>query len=190
MRKGEGILAGIIYPATWYRRKTRVGVTSRERRNSSVLALSHRPSRAATDSSCHRERTNEKKCVYVCMCPHVSLRVECIVTPAGRNPFRFTPFPVISDCQWSSLPLAKSRSIGCTRAGLGTSYQPLSFEANAGGEVIVVPLCRGGAPGTGSWRQRVPLEALRRQSRSIAARRCRKVKVSTAAAVQHHCARV
>lgn len=38
---------------------------------------------------------------------------------------------------------------------------------------------RGGGVSDGaSWRQRIPLEALRRQSRSIAARRCRKVKVS------------
>lgn len=139
MRKGEGILAGIIYPSAWYRGKTRVGVTSRERRDASVLALSHRPSRVATDSSCRCKRTNEKEYVYVY--PHVFLRVECTVTPAGR----VTPFPVISDCQWSPLPLARSRSIDSHASGIENQLSDLIFwswrgSRSSGGCVVVVHL--------------------------------------------------
>lgn len=74
-----------------------------------------------------REETNEERVRR----PRVSLRVECTVTPAGCNFSRVAPwFPTtVSD---PPLPLARSRSIGCTRGGLGTSYRLLSFEANAG----------------------------------------------------------
>lgn len=69
-----------------------MGVIPRECRDASVLALSHRPSRAATDSSVPL-RENERERVVR---PRASLRVECTVTSAGRNFFYIVSFFIIA----------------------------------------------------------------------------------------------
>lgn len=95
MRVGKGIRVDIISISICLhdiarRRGWKWGVTPRERRDASGVALSHRPSRVATDSLCRCERTNGKEC-YISACSPPSWRVECIPCRLQVLSHRFVP---------------------------------------------------------------------------------------------------
>lgn len=133
MRKGKGILAGIIYPSAWYRGKKgwgwlRESVGTPRFSRSVTAQAAPRPIRRVVV----RERM--RKSIYVSSCIS-SCRMH-------RNSCRsqFFSHPVISDCQWSPLPLARSRSIGLHASEIGNQLSALIFWSwrgrNSGGSVV------------------------------------------------------
>lgn len=163
----------------------------RERRDASVLALSHRPSRVASNSPCRgaeetkRKKKKKRERVHPRACSSTAMCMSNAPQPLSRSSshhWQPSLFSYLNDCHLRSRD--RDRSVAREQeweSVIGSPPLKLTRrkKKKRSGSFAVSWRC---IRRRGSWKQRVPLEALRRQSRSIAARRCRKVKVSADAA--------